>query len=183
MVLVKASLSLIVVIGFFLLSACSGYSIKPVPVSKPGIIPAQSTPSKPASPLPLSISGEAGDAKTETIKEIEKPHFIEKKATKLELKTPSPTISIIEVLIAKAQKAIDLQQWLRAQRSLEQAIRISPSEAQVFFLYGIIYEGLSIPKQAEQMYRRAIFLAGENTSIAQQAKENLTKLPLSEKMQ
>ena len=175
MVLVKDSLSLSIFIVIFLLSACSSHSIKPVPVSKPVIIPVQNAPAEQANTPKGAI--------TEAVKEINKLTTTPKKASKLELRTPSPNFTIIDVLIGKAQKAIKLQQWLRAQRSLEQAIHISPSQAQVFFLYGTVYEGLGIPEQAEQMYRRAIFLAGEASSIALQAQENLTKLPLPEKTQ
>ena len=70
---------------------------------------------------------------------------------------------IVQSLIARAEKAISMQQWLRAQHILEQGIHIAPRNAKVFLIYGDVYLNLGILAKAEQMYRRAIALAGDST--------------------
>ena len=87
---------------------------------------------------------------------------------------PSPLI--VQSLIERAEKAININQWLRAQHLLEQALHISPSNAKVFLIYGDVYLNLGILAQAEQMYRRSIALAGESGSISRKAKAKLEAL-------
>jgi len=87
-----------------------------------------------------------------------------------------PYPSIIQSLIARAEKAIKMQQWLRAQLILEQALHIAPNNAKVFVIYGDVYLNLGILAQAEQMYRRSITLAGEQSPMGRLAKNKLEEL-------
>ena len=87
---------------------------------------------------------------------------------------PSP--EIVRSLIERAEKAITLKQWLRAQHILEQALHIAPSDAKVFLIYGDVYLNLGILDQAEQMYRRARLLAGDTSSLGRLAIDKLNAL-------
>ena len=89
---------------------------------------------------------------------------------------PLKNTSILTLLIGKVEKAISLQQWLRAQRNLEQALRLAPQNATLFLLYGNVYTGLGVPEQAQQMFRRALFLADKEGDTASLVKEKLDKL-------
>jgi len=98
-----------------------------------------------------------------------------------EVKSPGNTAEIpypliIQSLIARAEKAIKMQQWLRAQLILEQALHIAPNNAKVFVIYGDVYLNLGILAQAEQMYRRSITLAGEQSPMGRLAKNKLEVL-------
>jgi len=83
---------------------------------------------------------------------------------------------IVQSLIERAEKAIKMQQWLRAQHTLEQAIHISPNNAKVFLIYGDVYLNLGILEQAEQMYRRSMALADEYSPVGRLAKNKLEAL-------
>jgi len=87
---------------------------------------------------------------------------------------PSPLI--VQSLIERAKKAINMKQWLRAQHILEQALHIAPGNGKIFLIYGDVYLNLGILAQAEQMYRRAMALAGENSAIGHMASIKLNKL-------
>lgn len=87
---------------------------------------------------------------------------------------PSPLI--VQSLIERAEKAIKMQQWPRAQHILEQALRIAPGNAKIFLIYGDVYLNLGILAPAEQMYRRAMALASENSAIGRTATVKLNKL-------
>jgi len=87
---------------------------------------------------------------------------------------PSP--EIVSSLIERAQKAMSKQQWLRAQHALEQALHIAPNDGKVFLNYGDVYLNLGILEQAEQMYRRAISLAGEESALGRSAVNKLNSL-------
>jgi len=87
-----------------------------------------------------------------------------------------PYPSIVQSLIERAEKAIKMQQWLRAQHILEQALHIAPSNAKVFLIYGDVYLNLGILVQAEQMYRRSIALADEYSPFRRLAKNKLEEL-------
>lgn len=105
-----------------------------------------------------------------------------KEAKQKDLNKKSPPISsrselpyplIVQSLIERAEKAIRMQQWLRAQHILEQGLHIAPNNAKVFLIYGDVYLNLGILAQAEQMYRRSIALAGDQSPIGRLA---ITKL-------
>ena len=66
---------------------------------------------------------------------------------------------LMTTLLLKAKKAIGLQQWLRAQRSLEQALRVQPKSVETYILYGDVYAGMGLSEKADEMYKRAIFLS------------------------
>jgi tetratricopeptide (TPR) repeat protein len=85
---------------------------------------------------------------------------------------------IVQSLIARAEKAVAMQQWLRAQHILEQGLHIAPNNAKVFLIYGDVYFNLGILAQAEQMYRRSIALAGDDSPIGRSAKNKLEALKI-----
>ena len=94
-------------------------------------------------------------------------------------KTSGPSSPVIvQNLIGRAEKAVKLQQWLRAQHILEQALHIAPNNAKVFLIYGDVYLNLGILAQAEQMYRRSVALANEQSSIENQARQKLKALQI-----
>lgn len=84
--------------------------------------------------------------------------------------------SIISILLSKAIKAQNAQQWLRAQRSLEQAIRIEPNNPAVFFQYGKLYQEMGAIDKAKSMYKRALFLADKNDKIKREIEDIFSPL-------
>tara|TARA_R110001592_G_scaffold104699_1_gene294591 strand:- start:8057 stop:8587 length:531 start_codon:yes stop_codon:yes gene_type:complete len=72
---------------------------------------------------------------------------------------------VLGSILDSAKKAIESQQWLRAQHHLEHALRVAPKDAEVFYLYGLVYEGLGVQGQAINMLKRALFLAKANSDI------------------
>lgn len=87
--------------------------------------------------------------------------------------TPADVLSSI---IDSAKKAINHQQWLRAQRHLEHALRINAKDAEVFYIYADVYKGLGIEEQAINMLKRAKFLAKPHSDIYRLASERLIEL-------
>jgi tetratricopeptide (TPR) repeat protein len=83
---------------------------------------------------------------------------------------------IVRRLIERAEKAVKLQQWLSAQHILEKGLHIAPNNAKVFLIYGDVYLNLGILAQAEQMYRRSIALAGDDSLVGRLAKTKLEVL-------
>jgi tetratricopeptide (TPR) repeat protein len=90
--------------------------------------------------------------------------------------TAIPYPLIVQSLIARAEKSMKMQEWLRAQHILEQALHIAPNNGKVFLIYGDVYLNLGILAQAEQMYRRSIALAGEDSNVGRLAKNKLQEL-------
>lgn len=82
---------------------------------------------------------------------------------------------VLESVLESAKKAINMQQWLRAQHQLEHALRIAPKDAQVFWLYAQVYAGLGVQTQEINMLRRAKFLAKPRSDIYQLAKQKLAE--------
>jgi tetratricopeptide (TPR) repeat protein len=80
---------------------------------------------------------------------------------------------VLASIVDSAKKAIQMQQWLRAQHHLEHALRIAPKDAEVFYLYGQVYEGLGVQEQTINMLKRALFLAKPDSRIYNLAKEKL----------
>lgn len=80
---------------------------------------------------------------------------------------------IVSVLLTKAHKAISLKQWLRAQKALEQALRLEPNNARTFLLYGDIYVEIGAPELAKSMYQRALFLSHEGSDTKKLANTKL----------
>ena len=83
---------------------------------------------------------------------------------------------ILASILLQASKAIDHQQWLRAQHHLEHALRISPQHAQTFYLYALVYQGMGVPLQATQMLKRALFLSRPESALHQTVKQELERL-------
>ncbi len=134
-------------------------------------------------PLELEESKKQEDAAMKsTLPSVKHKAISKKKKTSLpavesnESASSIPSPLIVQSLIERAEKAISMQQWLRAQHALEQAIHISPGGAKVFLIYGDVYFNLGILEQAEQMYLRAISLAGESSAIGRLAMKNLNAL-------
>ena len=88
---------------------------------------------------------------------------------------PAPT-DVLGSIIHSAKKAINLQQWLRAQRHLEHALRVAPKDAEVYYIYADVYEGLGVQDQAVNMLKRAKFLAKPTSDIYQLSSERLKSL-------
>lgn len=87
--------------------------------------------------------------------------------------TPGDVLSSI---LNSAKKAIQNQQWLRAQHHIEHGLRVAPKDAEVYYLYGLVYEGLGVQKQAINMLKRARFLAHPNSEIYHLADIKLASL-------
>lgn len=83
---------------------------------------------------------------------------------------------ILASILLQARKAINNQQWLRAQHHLEHALRISPQHAQTFYLYALVYQGMGVPEQATQMLKRALFLSRPDSELHQTVKQELERL-------
>lgn len=87
----------------------------------------------------------------------------------------APT-DVLGSIIDSAKKAISLQQWLRAQRHLEHALRVAPKDAEIYYIYADVYEGLGVKAQVVNMLKRAKFLSKPNSDIYQLSSEKLQRL-------
>jgi tetratricopeptide (TPR) repeat protein len=63
--------------------------------------------------------------------------------------------NLLSSLLTKADKAIQARQWLRAQRVLEQAIRVDADNPAIFEKYGELYQLMGAEDKARSMYERA----------------------------
>jgi Flp pilus assembly protein TadD len=174
MVLIK-----FIVTGLFiiLLSACSAVQNKS---AQPLLIPAQTTMHTNQIPLPnnavLHDKSTTTKAVTDGSHAKEQPLSQQKTEQHSETRKPYEGSDILPTLLEQAKKAIKLQQWLRAQRTLEQAIRIAPSNPKIFLLYGETYQHLGVLKEAENMYQHALHLATDQAELKTLAEEALRKL-------
>ena len=80
---------------------------------------------------------------------------------------------VLDAILQQAGKAIDNNQWLRAQHHLEHALRIAPQHAQTFYLYAQVYQGLGVPDKSRQMLKRALFLSRPDSDLHQTVKRAL----------
>lgn len=85
--------------------------------------------------------------------------------TEREFKSTTSGTDLLSTLLGKATKAMKLQQWLRAQRALEQALRINPESSKTYVLYGDVYKGMGLEDKSIEMYKRAIFLSGNDDQL------------------
>jgi len=83
---------------------------------------------------------------------------------------------ILASILQQARKAINNQQWLRAQHHLEHALRIYPQHAQTFYLYALVYKGMGVPEQATQMLKRSLFLSRPDSELHQTVKQELERV-------
>jgi len=83
---------------------------------------------------------------------------------------------VLGSILDSAKKAIQGQQWLRAQHHLEHALRVAPKDAEVFYLYALVYEGLGVQGQSINMLKRALFLAKPKSDIHLLAQVKLTEI-------
>lgn len=83
---------------------------------------------------------------------------------------------ISSLLLEKADKAKAAQQWLRAQRILEQAIRIDAKNPIIFMSYGGLYEMMGINEKAVNMYKRALYLSKDQSKLKEQIREIIDAL-------
>ena len=147
----KCLINVMIAALFMLLSGCGSHSIKTPPWTKKNVIPV------------------AVETKADTPESLTYPNTLNSDGPVLpnaiDKKSDQPANNIIVVLLQKAQKAFSLQQWLRAQHILEQAIRLDPNESKIFMLYGDVYSQIGLREQAKNMYQRALFLAEENSEI------------------
>jgi len=159
-------------LSLMLLAACSHNSIKNSAQDKPHIIPARVDP-KPVvkhivKPVVMVPDSKEQNAKTQEASKSTTP--LENKPSS----EPHSKSTVVTTILDKAQKAIERQQWLRAQRSLEQAIRLEPKNAKIFLLYGDVYLQLGVPDQARNMYQRAQYLAPKNSDIYSEVTNRLS---------
>tara|TARA_R110002072_G_scaffold47597_3_gene130793 strand:- start:20003 stop:20464 length:462 start_codon:yes stop_codon:yes gene_type:complete len=92
---------------------------------------------------------------------------------------PQPQLAPTNVLgsiLDSAKKAIGHQQWLRAQHHLEHALRVAPKDAEIFYIYADVYEGLGVNEQVINMLKRAKFLAKPDSKIYRLSSERLKRL-------
>src|SRR5690606_4137937 len=83
---------------------------------------------------------------------------------------------VLEAILQQAAKAIENQQWLRAQHHLEHALRIAPRHAMTFFYYGRVYQGMGVPEKAIEMLKRSLFLSRPDSALYATVKEELEEL-------
>jgi len=156
----------VILASIIFLTACGSHAIKTLPSVKQRVIP-------------VVIEKNTAGIK----KNAEKPEVLDYPST---IRSPEPPLpitrdldldlpsnNIIDTLLVKAQKAFSLQQWLRTQHILEQAIRLDPNESRVFMLYGDVYSEIGVTKQAQNMYQRALYLATEGSEIKATARSKL----------
>lgn len=83
---------------------------------------------------------------------------------------------VLHTVLEQAIKAIDNQQWLRAQHHLEHAMRIESKHAITYLLYARVYQGLGVHDQARNMLKRALFLSRSDSDVHQQAEALLAEI-------
>jgi len=63
--------------------------------------------------------------------------------------------AVLDRFLAQAESAIEQGQWLRAQRALDQAIRLSPRSSRIYKLYARLYDKMGLQDKAQAMQRRS----------------------------
>lgn len=158
-----------------LMSACSHFTSQTQTNRSPQkpVIPAENNSTvfqdKPSNKSNLTINT-SKTSHTQT--SSEEPNI----AVNLGRTTTTKPADVLSSILDSAKKAIQKQEWLRAQHHLEHALRIAPKDAEVFYLYAKVYEGLGVEKQAISMLKRASFLSMPESDIYQLAQEKLIKL-------
>ncbi len=128
----------------------------------------ESTPSKQAEPT-SNTSTKQSQTNSETI-EQDSPRLNIPSSKRLK------PADVLGSVIDSAKKALEAQQWLRAQHHLEHALRIAPKDAEAFYLYGLVYQGLGVNDQANNMLKRSMFLAIPKSEIYQLAERKLADM-------
>ena len=149
------------------------------PQSKTKIIPVQTRPEDNPRPINNQTDKLENEVKSSERIDIKSENLSDPEASdKLPLSN-LPLNSVVDNLLEKAQKAFSLQQWLRVQRILEQAMRLQADRADIYTIYGDLYAQLGVPDQAENMYRRALSLShkddGSYTQILAKLKQILNQ--------
>lgn len=85
-------------------------------------------------------------------------------------------MDVASSLKLSAKKAIAVQEWKKAQPHLESALRVAPKDAEVFYLYAQVYQGLGVKAQQKNMLKRAMFLSKPNSDIYLKAQIKLNQL-------
>ncbi len=142
-----------------LVSSCAKLPLYQAPSKSPVLVPAtqpELTVDKPQPNFPQRPTYQEAEPKPET-----ENRETDDQADIAPYESQAPASNLLASLLAKASKAIASQQWLRAQRTLEQALRVKPNSPDVYVLYAEVYEGLGIPEKASQMRKRASMLSGK----------------------
>lgn len=166
MVLIKHLLVSVLLINVLFIAGCETTS------PKKRVIPAYTDPE----PDETDASASSGSGGADSVPEDDTDASVLTPKNNYEPNIRFPSSSIVESLLARAEKAMSLKQGLRAQHLLEQAVHIAPGDARIFLVYGDVYLKLGILEQAEQMYRRAISLAGEESALGFSARQKLSTL-------
>ncbi len=158
-----------------LISACSNLykaedpnilSTKPI---VPATLPAPATlPEKTSPPDNAAPGSKTKSPVKEHIPAPEIPSSTEQAPTKEQAQT-----DVLSSVLQQAEKAIESQQWLRAQHHLEHALRIAPHHAKTYYLYSMVYDGLKVPVQSNNMLKRALFLSKPGSELHQEIKSRL----------
>ena len=159
-----------------LLSACS--TLNTQQSQRPKLVPVKgSTPETlPPKPLQTSITPSQANIEDSATSSLTIP-ALELKPDKLKSEYITvPESNILETLLGKAKKAMEAQQWLRAQRVLEQALRVDAYKPETFTLYGDVYAKMGAKDKARNMYQRAIYLAKESQSMTKAISQKLQTL-------
>jgi tetratricopeptide (TPR) repeat protein len=166
--LLKASPLALVLSTVLLLSACSSLNTQ----TKPNIVPVT-----PSSKADSPITSKPHSILNKAVTPEEKSITVDSDAAKnqdVEVKEINKVESnILSVLLAKAEKAKNSQQWLRAQRIYEQAIRVAPNNPEVFIKYGDLYRLMGGDDKAKSMYQRAHYLASGDKRLRDLVLEKL----------
>jgi tetratricopeptide (TPR) repeat protein len=181
MVLTTRSCYLSILLLSLFLTACSGlpYSSDSNRLPEQKVVPAigdtssttsirkppQTENARPAQQSPVETPAPPDSNNTEqTSSAAEQPSAVKK-------------ADIMNAILQQASKAIENQQWLRAQHHLEHALRISPRHALTFFLYAQVYQGMGAPEKATEMLKRSLFLSKPDSELHNTIKQQLQARP------
>lgn len=155
-----------------LISACSHFSAQTQTNRSPQkpVVPVENN----SSALQINTSNKANII--ENAQTVLDEENIKKSQTPTESVITNKTTDVLDSILDSAKKAIQKQEWLRAQHHLEHALRVAPKDAEVFFLYAQVYEGLGVEKQAISMLKRASFLSSPESDIYRLSQEKLIRL-------
>lgn len=147
-------------LAFSLVSACSHLGSQP------------DTTNTSINPV-VPVVNEVPDTKPNNTEEVETLRYTQEPAPSNAQLAPTDVLGSI---LDSAKKALKQQQWLRAQRHLEHALRVAPKNAEIYYIYADVYEGLGVQAQMINMLKRAKFLSKPGSEINQLSAEKLTHL-------
>jgi tetratricopeptide (TPR) repeat protein len=91
--------------------------------------------------------------------------------------TPEPrqasSLPAVRQLLTQARQDSDRERWAQAQQALEQALRLSPRDPEIFLLWGDLHRARGDASGARNMYQRALALSPPDSRPARQATRRL----------